>query len=706
MSDSGEQLYGWLPAVYRERDESQALRALLGVIQEQLDAVQADVEQLYDNWFIETCADWVVPYIGDLLGYRVLDSGDAPAAQDGSGDSQETRVLVPRRDVANTIRFRRRKGTVSLLEDIAQSVSGWPCRACETDRLLAGTQSLRRLDLSLGRTANVRDAVAMGRVDAFDDVTAHSVDVRRPQSRFTRGRFNLASIALFVWRLQSFPVTRMKAYCIDRSTRADYTFSVLGNDCSLFSGSGPDVAGGHSLPELLTRAELADEHGRVSPAFYGAGRSLALWQGRHEVLVPRESLVIADLSGWRFRPRRGTVAIDPETGRIAFHPEEAPEDGLLVSYHYGSSSALGGGQYPRAQRRVVAGERLYLVGPGCDFPTLDAALGAWSQARPQAAVIELTANEVYSDPRAIELQGGQRLEIRARDDVRPLIDLRDRHRDAREFLSVRASGRSRLTLVGLLVAGRALQVRGQLEALTIRHCTFVPGWDVSGSYRGASEVAPSIKLEHVTGRIVIDHTITGPIVVVSGAQKREPPSLVIVDSVVDGTTWSTRVIGAPDASPAWASLTVRRSTLVGHVHVDGLEHAEDSLFTGTVLVVRRQAGCMRYCYLPARSRTPARFCCQPDLALGEARGADPRTVEARVRPRFLSVLYGTPNYARLDDGCAPEIACGAHDGSEMGVFHDLFQRRRMANLQARLEEYVPAGVDVGIFNASQGRSPT
>ena len=32
--------------------------------------VDEDIEQLYDDQFIETCAEWVVPYIGDLIGVR------------------------------------------------------------------------------------------------------------------------------------------------------------------------------------------------------------------------------------------------------------------------------------------------------------------------------------------------------------------------------------------------------------------------------------------------------------------------------------------------------------------------------------------------------------------------------------------------------------------------------------------------------------
>ena len=64
------------------------------------------LEQLYDDQFIETCAPWVAPYIGDLVGYRTL-HGVVP------------QVASPRAEVANTIRYRRRKGTVSVLEQLA-----------------------------------------------------------------------------------------------------------------------------------------------------------------------------------------------------------------------------------------------------------------------------------------------------------------------------------------------------------------------------------------------------------------------------------------------------------------------------------------------------------------------------------------------------------------------------------------------------------
>jgi hypothetical protein len=122
-----------------------------------------------------------------------------------------------------------------------------------------------------------------------------------------------------------------------------------------------------------------------------------------------------------------------------------------------------------------------------------------------------------------------------------------------------------------------------------------------------------------------------------------------------------------------------------------MELGENSIFEGLIRVARRQIGCLRFSsYLPG-SRTPRRFNCQPDLS-GEPE---------RVRPRFRSIRYGSPVYARLADGCAEEIRRGADDQSEMGVFHHLYEPQRAANLRARLAEYTPAGADADVIFADQ-----
>jgi len=104
MSFAAQGLYDLLPAIYRVRDEEEGLplKAVLSAIAEQVAVVEEDLAQLYDDQFVETCAEWVVPYIGDLVGARGL---------------YDLRGAVSQRaQVANTLTYRRRKGTAAVLE--------------------------------------------------------------------------------------------------------------------------------------------------------------------------------------------------------------------------------------------------------------------------------------------------------------------------------------------------------------------------------------------------------------------------------------------------------------------------------------------------------------------------------------------------------------------------------------------------------------
>jgi hypothetical protein len=163
-----------------------------------------------------------------------------------------------------------------------------------------------------------------------------------------------------------------------------------------------------------------------------------------------------------------------------------------------------------------------------------------------------------------------------------------------------------------------------------------------------------------------------------------------------------------------------RCTVFGIVDVHAVDLAENCIFNHCLNVARRQLGCMRFCHVPYGCRTPRRYHCQPDLAsqtIEETLRAAavvqnltaPTQVELdaakarerlRVRPQFNSERYGTPTYCQLSDSCAAEIKRGADDESEMGAFHDLFQPQREANLLARLDEFTPGGMDVGIIHAT------
>jgi hypothetical protein len=202
----------------------------------------------------------------------------------------------------------------------------------------------------------------------------------------------------------------------------------------------------------------------------------------------------------------------------------------------------------------------------------------------------------------------------------------------------------------------------------------------------------SIELRGVRAHVAIEHSITGPISVVEDEVRAEPIPIRVSDSIIDAMGGTLEAIGAPEARHAHAILTILRSTVFGTVQAHAVALAEDSIFLDCVHVARRQIGCMRYCYVPCKCRTPRRFHCQPDLV-----GSDQAL---RVQPRFTARRYGRPGYAQLSLDTAFEISAGADDGAEMGVFHDLYQPQRLANIAARLEQFTPAGMQSGIVISS------
>ncbi len=758
MNERLDRLYELLPDVYRQRDAEQSwpLRALLQVIAEQVHVVEADIAQLYENWFIETCQDWVVPYIGDLVGYQIVHEAGEPGDIITPQGRLRNKILIPRRAVANTLRYRRRKGTLALLELLANDVAGWPSRAVEFYTLLGWTQSLNHLRLKRGQTVDLRQGEALDLLNGPFDSLAHTVDVRRINSPRTPGRYNIPNVGLFVWRLKSYSVTYTPAYCLEEVGPHCYMFSVLGNDTPLYNRPQPEPEPTHiaeelNLPIPIRRRAFEERvivEGRVertqaSDAYYG--RSLMIWapdwpKKGTEQPIPRTAIIPANLTNWQYRVPRNFVAVDPELGRIAFPVGQLPKQGVWVSYQYGFSADIGGGEYSRPLSQP-AEHKLYRVSkskPGY-FETIKAALEQWGreEPKPPAAVIELADSGVYVEQINIELAQNEELQLRAANRARPVIRLLDWHTDLPDSLTVKAARGSRFSLDGLLITGRGVHVEG-LPAedaagqglpvqVTIHHSTLVPGWALHSNCEPKRPAEPSLELFNLRGQVTIDHSIVGSIQVLQDEVQTDPISIYISDSVVDATGSSCDgpecdALSGSGGSFAHAVLTILRSTIFGRIWTHAIDLAENSIFDGLIRVAHRQRGCMRFCYvrMPG-SRTPRRYNCQPDLVeqaietelrqavqqQDPAAQPDQAELEAakererdRVRPQFNSTRYGTPTYCQLAHTCAEEIKRGADDESELGVFHDLYQPQRAANLRARLEEYSPAGMAAGLIYAS------
>ncbi|WP_329544984.1 hypothetical protein OG548_10060 [Streptomyces sp. NBC_01356] len=701
-SPPADRLYGLLPAIHRARDEEREhpLRALLRVVEDQVRVIEDDLDTWYANWFIETCEDWVVPYIGALVAARRPPPGSSAGA---------SAAISPRRDVADALANRRRKGTTAALEAVALDSSGWPARAVELYRHLVRDQHTRHPRPDRPATLDVRDTLACARLGGPFDDASHLVDVRRPDSAATRGLHGIPSLALFVWRLRAFPVTRAPAFCIDQRY-SRYLVNVLGIDTQLFApapeGAAPArLSGPGDVPHPLGREEFAD----TVTEYYGPVKSLRIWRDTPDNPVPADQVVVADLTDWRYRPQPGQVVVDPVLGRIAFPPDEAPEDGVWVSWHYGFGDATGGGAYPRPVT-PVGERRLYPVGGADGLGSLTAALRQWrtdKAADPSLhdALIEIRDSSDYTEALRIDLDPDDRLELRAAPRERPVIRLLNQKANRFDALTVRATAkkpppgtvadcpppaarRPRLVLDGLVVTGRSLDVVGQIGEVVVRHCTLVPGWELDHDCRPRWGAEPSVELRRTTARLRVERSVIGTIVVDQDEVAGNPLDIEILDSVVDATDRELPALTAPQDRFAHAALTLLRCTVIGDVRAHVLTLGEDCVITGCLHTQRRDTGCLRYSYAPVSHPGPPRYRCLPDPA------------SHAPRPRFTSTRYGHPGYCQLHSTCDPLIAAGAQDGAEMGAFHDLYQPQRLSNLVGHLAEYVPLGVEAAVITAT------
>jgi hypothetical protein len=700
-----DRLYGLLPAVYRERDgyQGEQLRELLAILEGELTRLEHDVDGLYDDWFVETCAPWVVPYIGDLLGVRAL-------APSGPG------AMTPRAYVANTISYRRRKGTAVVLERIARDVTGWPAHAVEYFELLGTTQDLIHLRPWNERTPDLRRAADLELLGGPHERVAHTAEVRRIEPH--RGRYAIPNVGLWVWRLQAYPVERSPAARVDD---ARFRFSPLGDDRPLFNPPHAELDPGQLAEEWdvsgrLRRRALYDEleerrQARVDgdepeARFFGDQSPFAIYPdppaaGGSEA-VPPEEILICDLSdvpgsnppAWRMPPatkqyrdaegnadsRPIRAAVDPVLGRIAFPAGHEPAAALHADCFHGFSADIGGGLYERDDTLAVL-----------DLPatshatvgTLTNVLSAW-KAGEGDGIVELADSEVYSPP-AIAVPAGRSLEIRASGRARPLFSLTGPWK-------LTLGEDARLSLNGLIVAGAELAVDagGKSASLTLEHCTLVPGLALGADGRPATPGAASIRCGASERGLEVSlrRSISGRLELSSDPGS----SLRLEECIVDAT-------GGPGPAIQAGVATVVASTVLGSAAVTVMELASNVLFTGPAVAARRQQGCARFSYFPPGSRVPRRYRCQPSYPDG-ATSEEKHVIALRLSPSFTSERYGDPGYCQLAERVADELRTGASDESEMGAFQYLQQPLREEMLSAALDEYLRFGLEAGLLHAT------
>jgi hypothetical protein len=686
MNPEAERLYNLLPALYHIRDvqEGEPLKALCAVIAEDIAALRENLDQLYDDQFIETCADWVAPYIGDLIGYRTL-----------HGITKRTRSM--RAEVANTIAYRRRKGTATMLEQLARDVTGWNARVVEFFQWLQTSQYMNHLRPTNTVTPDLRDWEALERRGTAFNQLAHSVDVRRIETQ--QGRYNIPNIGLFLWRLDAFSLTNSPAFRVDDHR---YLFSPLGNDMQLFTKPETETDITHlatplNVPEPISRRVLHEHVDQRRDDYYGEQKSLWI----HGVAI--NAIRICNLSdsgaGWAHTPPpTGTIAIDPVLGRIACGDPQAQPP--RVSYHHGFSATMGGGEYDRTESLVEK------VTPGTSVPLSQPTVQAAFAQVTTGGVVEIGDSDRYEETLSITVSASMKVEIRAANEHRPTIVLDD------DWV-IKLGSHSELTLNGLLITGGQLYVMASDDdetdgprILRLRHCTLVPGLTLTRTGEPGSPGQASLIVEATGLTLDIDHCILGAI------HTQVDTMVTVANSIIDATKPTMVAFSPATDLESGGILSIMNSTVIGKVHAKRLDLASNTIFSSKVVSEQNQQGCVRFSFVPIESSVPRRYRCQPDLAVEQAlREAERQkghlapdettaitsATQARVRPVFTTSRYGLPAYCQLASYCPVEIHTGAEDESEMGAFHDLFAPQRERNLRIRLQEYLRFGLEAGIF---------
>lgn len=482
MVSPRQPLYERLPEIYRIRDAEQfpagQLAAYLGVLNELPAGMRDNIEALYDDLFIENCADWVVPYIADLLGTSHL-----------SGDPWTLRA-----DVARTVFHRRRKGTLGAIESLVFTLSGWAAQAVELRNNLVWTQHLnhqrpdsggapplpQRTSLASavrGGTLPIRDPAALSFLNSAFDPFAHVADVR--PGMIGTPRYNLPNLGIFLWRLEDYTVpvgdpgqALAQAVAAPDPGEAPAVVRCIvhpqADPMVLFNThryrmndeppdlSHPDeVPGPMPWPRLTSDAEYGnppayvavDHYAGAVPGAPGTGSPGLVLHVVDTVVPPTPVEQPPDLR-WIFRGanlcawedgvvpplRPYEIAIDPDRGRVLFGlnnlaTEAQPlADGLFVSCTYGFSGPTGANPVSRDPITPAV-----LVDRSIGANALEAEL-ANIQLSPAPTIIEVQDSATYTldlgaiagvenDAGVISLRLSQPLTIRAATGQRPVIRL-------------------------------------------------------------------------------------------------------------------------------------------------------------------------------------------------------------------------------------------------------------------------------------------
>ena len=306
-----DHLFELLPQLYHTYDRNHGfLKDFLEAVGDTLDDMEQNIAGLYDDSFIETCREWVVPYIGRLIGARLIES-------DGNRNRQE---------VMQTIGWRKSKGTLGTLADVAREITGWGVQAAEFFEQMGWSQNLNHIKPDHLQTPDLKDHRALFALGSASHSLLHNTDLRRSGSR--RGWFQIRNIGFF---LSAAALSHYRKVPLRRVRGRPYHFAL---DARRYPLNIFDGRSRFPMSRTIARTERDDRFGTgqtVDVYFQGvlaATPKMPLWTGSPAVAPPDAALLnLMDNEGllpmdWRIQggePLKYTVSamVLYESGGIA-----------------------------------------------------------------------------------------------------------------------------------------------------------------------------------------------------------------------------------------------------------------------------------------------------------------------------------------------------------------------------------------------------
>lgn len=747
-------LYERLPEIHRLRDlevePPMQLEALLKPVEEAFGDIHANIESLYHDLFIDTCDDWVIPYIGDLLGVSALKG--------------EPTTL--RRDVADTIALRRRKGTLAVIERLAANLTGWGAHCVELREKLAwaqhlnhqrpddggeppyrDSQKLRNGVIRRGGTLPIRSPATLALLGTAFDPAARLPDFRAPTGDTVQP--NVPNLAIYLWRLRSYQLRLIKPVfqgiraiaspqpgeakqivCFDLhqlSTPSPPPVpqppdNLLSRDrpVRLFNASHYDVhldppvltSADHVAAPILTQRLTKAEPDSAPEAYVLITDDLAKMKSNDfglQLLVPSPNTFSTDRvrgeclcrweAGLKLRPQVNEVIIDPEIGRLLFGVGSVAEanalrDTLLASYHYGSPGDIGAHPIsrdaPPAQWPPGDTAVPVVLRKVTLPPTLQAQCTGFDIAGPPI-VIEIPDDGVHVlDLDPVKL--GRWVIIRASSGHRPIVLLKQ-SLSFEPQLGVIANDVG-VKLEGLFIArhssmtnDKPLIARAEIGRLEIIGCTLDPGGHRQRYWDPKKQRAAAF----------------GPAIKLPAvADKDTTPAVIIQRSITGGIAIAdTRFTlelqgciidaGTDDVTPGYA--------LSGSTDTADKAWACKTTITNVTFLGRVRAfelrgrGGIFWQRLEVLHNQSGciKFSCFSGLA--DRLPQNHACVFATDIPlHFTSIAFGDPGYAQLSRSTHRFIRERGPGDNEMGAWNMLQEAHRWANLHIRLREFMPVGI--------------